>query len=192
MMDENLTLTGALFRRHRRVLLAGGVPLFFLCVFLGRENGRLLESVILTAFLWTAAVFDYYYGLIFDRLTFPMALLAVCFRFHGIMDAPDLLLGALAGGVPLLVLAILTNGGMGGGDVKLLAAGGIWLGWQGALLALAIASWFGGLAAIFLLVSGRRKRKEAMVFGPFLSVGIWTAFFFGHRLLAAYGANCFG
>ena len=191
-MDENLTLTGALFRRHRRVLLAGGVPLFFLCVFLGRENGRLLESVILTAFLWTAAVFDYYYGLIFDRLTFPMAFFAVCFRFHGFLDAPDLLLGALAGGAPLFVLAVVTNGGMGGGDVKLMAAGGIWLGWQGALLALAIASWFGGLAAIFLLVSGRRKRKEAMVFGPFLSFGIWTAFFFGARLLADYETVCLG
>lgn len=191
-MDENTALTGALFLRHRRVLLAGGVPLLFLCAFLCRENGRLLEGVVLTAFLWTAAVFDYYYGLIFDRLTFPMALFAVGFHFHGIADAPNLLLGAFAGGAPLLVMAILTNGGMGGGDVKLMAAGGLWLGWQGALLALAIASWFGGLAAIFLLASGRRNRKEPMVFGPFLSVGIWSAFFFGAELLAGYETFCFG
>ncbi len=191
-MDEELTLTSQLFCRHRRVLLAGGIPLFFLCVLLCGGNGRLLEGVVLTSFLWTAAVFDYYYGLIFDRLTFPMALFAVCFHFHGPLDVPDLLLGALAGGLPLLVLAILTNGGMGGGDVKLMTAGGLWLGWQGALLALAIASWFGGLAAIFLLVSGRRKRKEAMVFGPFLSFGIWTAFFFGQRLLLTYETYCLG
>ena len=191
-MDEELTLTGALFLRHRRVLLAGGVPLFFLCVFLCRENGRLLEGLVLTAFLWTAAVFDYYHGLIFDRLTFPMALFAVCFHFHGIMNVPDLLLGAFAGGAPFLALAVLTNGGMGGGDVKLAAAGGLWLGWQGALLALVIASWFGGLAAISLLVSGRRKRKEAMVFGPFIAFGIWTAFFFGHPLIADYETLCFG
>lgn len=190
-MDEELRLTGELFLRHRRVLLAGGVPLFFLCVFLCRDSGRLLEGVVLTGFLWVAAVFDYYYGLIFDRLTFPMALFAVCFRFHGIVDAPELLLGALAGGVPLLVLAILTNGGMGGGDVKIMAAGGIWLGWQGALLALALASWLGGLAAIVLIVSGRRKRKEAMVFGPFLSVGIWAAFFFGAQWLEGYETFCF-
>ncbi len=192
MMDEDLTLTGALFLRHRRVLLAGGVPLFFLCVFLCRVDGRIMEGVVLTAFLWVAAVFDYYYGLIFDRLTFPMALFAVGFHFHGVADAPGLLLGAFAGGAPLLVMAILTNGGMGGGDVKIMAAGGLWLGWQGALLALALASWLGGLAAIFLLVSGKRKRKEAMVFGPFLSLGIWLSFFFDHQLLAGYEAFCLG
>ena len=191
-MDEELKLTSQLFRRHRRVLLAGGVPLFFLCVFLCRENGRLLEGVVLTAFLWVAAVFDYYYGLIFDRLTFPMALFAVCFHFHGIMDAPNLLLGAVTGGAPLFALAVLTNGGIGGGDVKLAAAGGLWLGSQGVLLALALASWFGGLTAIFLLVSGRRKRKDAIAFGPFISLGIWTAFFFGARLLADYETFCIG
>ncbi len=191
-MDEGLTLTRQLFRRHRCVLLAGGVPLFFLCVFLCRENGRLLEGVVLTAFLWVAAVFDYYYGLIFDRLTFPMALLGVCFHFRAFWDVPDLLLGALAGGAPLFALAVLTNGGIGGGDVKLAAAGGLWLGWQGALLSLALASWFGGLAAIFLLVSGRKKRKDAIAFGPFISLGIWTAFFFGAQLLANYETVCLG
>ena len=76
--------------------------------------------------------------------------------------------------------------------MTIMAAGGLWLGWQGALLALALASWLGGLAAIFLLVSGKRKRKEAMVFGPFLSLGIWLSFFFDHQLLAGYEAFCLG
>lgn len=191
-MGEDMALTGALFRRHLRALLAGGIPLLFLCGFLGRASGQVLEAVVLAAFLWTAAVFDYYYGLIFDRLTFPMAMLAVGFRFQGILDLPALFLGAVAGGAPLLALALLTKGGMGGGDVKLMAAGGLWLGWQGALLALAIASWLGGLAAIVLLVSGKRKRQEAMAFGPFLAFGIWAAFFFGQRLLAGYEAFCLG
>ena len=191
-MEEELTLTKALFFRHRHTLLSGGVLLLVLCVFLGRDNGRLMEGVVLTAFLWAAAVFDFHYGLIFDRLTLPMAILGVCFHLHGLSDVPALLLGFLAGGIPLLVLFVLTNGGMGGGDVKLAAAGGLWLGWQGAFLALALASWLGGIAAMILLLSGRRRRRDAMAFGPFLSAGIYLSFFFGERILAPYGAFCLG
>ena len=191
-MESELTLTGELFRRHGRVLITGGVPLFLLCAVLCGDGGRLTESVCLTAFLWAAAVFDFHYGLIFDRLTFLMAVLGAGFHWHGFSGVPSLLLGAVAGGAPLLLLAVLTRGGLGGGDVKLAAAGGLWLGWKGAFLSLAIASWIGGAAAIFLLLSGRKRRGDAVAFGPFLSLGIWTAFFFGDRLLAVYEAVCFG
>ena len=191
-MEEDLTLTGALFLRHRRLLLAGVVPLLVLCAFLCRHDGRLLESCVLTLCLWAAAVFDFHYGLIFDRLTFSMAVLAACFHLHGLSDLPAFLLGALAGGAPLFFLSVLTNGGLGGGDVKLAAAGGLWLGWKGALLALAFASWIGGIAAIILLLLGRRQRHDTMAFGPFLSVGIFVSFWFGERILAWYEAFCFG
>ena len=191
-MGEELTLTGALFLRHRRAFLAGGVPLLFFSAFLCRGDGRIWEGVVLTSFLWAAAVFDYYYGLILDRLTLSMAALAVCFHLHGFSDMPSLLLGAFAGGMPLFVLSVLTRGGLGGGDVKLAAAGGLWLGWQGALLSLALASWLGGLLAMILLLSGRRRGRDAMAFGPFLSAGIFLSFCFGERILALYGAVCFG
>ena len=148
--------------------LTGGVPLLLLCAVLCGDGGRLTESVCLTAFLWAAAVFDFHYGLIFDRLTFLMAVLGAGFHWHGFSGVPSLLLGAVAGGAPLLLLAVLTRGGLGGGDVKL------------------------GAAAIFLLLSGRKRRGDAVAFGPFLSLGIWTAFFFGDRLLAVYEAVCFG
>lgn len=191
-MEEEVTLSGALFLRHRRALLAGGVPLFFLCAILCRDDGRLLEGIVLTSLLWASAVFDFHYGLIFDRLTLSMAMFAAYFHWQGIFDAPSFFLGALAGGAPLLVLSVLTDGGLGGGDVKLAAAGGLWLGWQGAFLALVIASWIGGLAAMILLLSGRRRGRDEMAFGPFLSAGICLSFFFGERILALYEAFCFG
>ena len=192
MTDERLKMTGALLYRHRRELFVGGIPWLLMAAFLCREDGRCLEGLVLTSFLWAAAVFDYRYGLIFDRLTFSMAVLALCFRLHGLSDVPSLVFGFSAGGAPLFLLAVISCGGFGGGDVKLASAGGLWLGWQGALLALAIASWSGGLAAVYLLASGKRKRRDAVAFGPFLSFGFWMAFFFGERLLAMYEAFCFG
>ena len=55
-------------------------------------------------------------------------------------------------------------------------------------LALTLASWVGGLAALFLLISGRKRCGDEVAFGPFLSFGIWIAFLFGDELLRLYGA----
>ena len=46
----------------------------------------------------------------------------------------------------------------------------------------------GGLAALFLLISGRKRCGDEVAFGPFLSFGIWIAFLFGDDLLRLYGA----
>ncbi len=191
-MGEEFTPPGALFSRHRRTLLAGGVPLIFFCALFCGENGRLAEGLTLGAFLWSAAVFDYYHGLIFDWLTASMAVCAAAFRLSAGAGGEALLLGVLAGGVPLLAIRVLSRGGLGGGDIKLAAAGGLWLGWQGAFLALAVASWSGGLLALLLLLSGRRRRDDAIAFGPFLALGFWTAFLCGDWLMGLYEAFCYG
>ena len=191
-MEESFTSPSALFSRHRRTLLAGSVPLIFLCAYFCRSDGRVAEGLALGVFLWTAAVFDFHYGLIFDWLTAAMAICALAFRLCAGVGAESLALGILAGGAPLLALRVLSRGGLGGGDIKLAAAGGLWLGWQAALLALALASWSGGLFASFLLLSGRRRKGDAIAFGPFLAFGIWAAFLCGDGLLGWYEAFCCG
>ena len=155
-------------------------------------DGRLFEGLVLAVFLAVAAIVDYRTGLIFDRLTFSMAVCATGFRLYDGVGTLSLVLGLLAGGAPLFAIRALSSGGLGGGDVKFAAAGGLWLGWQGALLSLLLASWIGGLAAFFLLASGRRSRRDEVAFGPFLAFGIWTAFLFGERLLAYYWELCYG
>ena len=184
-MDEELALSGELFSRYRRELVGGGLLLSALCAGCIGANARLFEGLLLTGFLWTAAVFDYHCGLIFDRLTFPMTVCAACFRLYdgGLWQMAG---GFLAGGVPLLVIRVLSRGGLGGGDVKLAAAGGLWLGWQNAFLSLALASWLGGLAAAVLLISGKKRGGDEVAFGPFLAFGIWIAFLFGDDLLGLY------
>ena len=106
-MGEEFTPPSVLFSRHRRTLLAGSVPLIFLCAYFCQSDGRVAEGLALGAFLWTAAVFDFHYGLIFDWLTAAMAICALAFRLCAGVGAESLALGLLAGGAPLLALRFL-------------------------------------------------------------------------------------
>ena len=77
-------------------------------------------------------------------------------------------LGALAGGAMVLVLAILSRGGIGGGDIKLTAMLGAALGWKGAFMAFALSQIAAGLVALVLVIV--RHRKQPMPVGAFIAL----------------------
>ena len=95
-------------------------------------------------------------------------------------------IGFLAASLPLFLLGLIYQGGMGGGDIKLMAAAGVFLGWKLILLSLFLASLAGCLAAIVILVSGKGHLKSAVPFGPFLSVGMILAVLYGSQLVQWY------
>jgi prepilin signal peptidase PulO-like enzyme (type II secretory pathway) len=79
--------------------------------------------------------------------------------------------GALTGGV-LLVPSLITGGiGMGMGDVKLAAFVGLAVGFTHAAPAMLIMAIGGGAVAVFLLVTGLRKKGEPIPYAPFISAG---------------------
>lgn len=84
----------------------------------------------------------------------------------------------VCGGLLLLVI-VASGGGMGGGDVKLGAMLGAFLGWKAGLFALLVAVVLGGIVAAALLVSGRKGRKDPIPFGPFLAAGGAVALLLG-------------
>jgi len=94
--------------------------------------------------------------------------------------------GILLGGGLFIVVILLSRGGMGGGDLKLGAMLGAFLGWKALLVALFVAVALGGLAAAGLLASGRRARKDAVPFGPFLAIGGAAALLWGDAIVAWY------
>lgn len=86
----------------------------------------------------------------------------------------DSLAGALLGGGLLLLVSLLTKGGFGGGDIKLMAGLGLFYGLIGTVTVLFIAV----LAALFAGLALRRKRKEyRLPFAPFLLLGCFAAGF---------------
>lgn len=96
------------------------------------------------------------------------------------------ILGLFAGGGILLAIVLLSRGGMGGGDVKLAAVTGIFLGWQNVLIALFLSFVSGGITGSALLLAGKKGRKDAVPFGPFLSLGAIAAVLFGRTLASLY------
>ncbi len=103
----------------------------------------------------------------------------------------DSLLGILLGGGSLLVIAwgyqlIAGREGMGGGDIKLLAMIGAFLGWKGVLFTILSASFIGTLVGLTLMLQARKGMKLAIPFGPFLSIGSILYLFFGGRIIHWY------
>jgi leader peptidase (prepilin peptidase)/N-methyltransferase len=83
-------------------------------------------------------------------------------------------------------LDYLRGGGMGGGDMKLGAMLGAFLGWQVTLLVFLLAVLAGGLLSIVLLVTTALGRKDPIPFGPFLALAGGVGFFWGERILTWY------
>jgi leader peptidase (prepilin peptidase)/N-methyltransferase len=75
---------------------------------------------------------------------------------------------------------------MGGGDMKLGAMLGAFLGWKLGLLALLLGVLAGGAVAVVLLLLGRKGRKDAIPFGPYLALGGAVALLWGDRVLTWY------
>lgn len=96
------------------------------------------------------------------------------------------LIGFFGAGILLLLIAVLSRGGMGGGDIKLSAVMGLFLGWQGVAVALFLSFLTGGLAGILLLVTKLKGRKDAVPFGPYLALGGLAAAFYADAIIKWY------
>ncbi|MCS7172455.1 MAG: prepilin peptidase [Armatimonadetes bacterium] len=123
-----------------------------------------------------------------DRITLPGMVLGLVLSLargglEGFTEA--LLSGAGAGGA-LLVVALVSPGGMGGGDIKLAAMLGCFLGWPGIVVGMFLGVLLGGLAALVLLLSGRKGRKDLIPFGPALALGGFVGMEWGSQLLSTY------
>ncbi len=138
-------------------------------------------------------VIDWRHRIIPNRLVYPTFLIAagylVIARLAGApVDLVDALIGCLAYGGGLLIVALIAPRGMGMGDVKLaglvgLVLGGLGLRYVGVAAAAGIL--IGGVAAIVALLSGA-SRKSGLPYGPWIALGAGVAVFFGDRLADAY------
>ncbi len=101
------------------------------------------------------------------------------------------LIGIVIGGGLLLLVAvgyefIAKKEGMGGGDVKLLAMIGAFLGWKGVLFTIFSGSLVGTIIGVTIMVAQGKDSKYAIPFGPFLSMGALLYLFFGEPIIYWY------
>ena len=158
------------------IALAAGL---FVALFLGLLLPANIVSKALSCFLlcwlWLLWLIDYRFQFIFDDSLLPLLVV-------GLVATPWLpfsiwqRLAAGAGAfVVLAALAILGRGALGGGDVKMMAALGLWFGVNGIITTASVGFIIGGIAAIVMLLFKVHGRKDFFAFGPFLIIGAVVA-----------------
>ena len=174
---------------------AGGTLLCLCCVYSGVYRAENMAAALLRA-----AIIFIFIGLLYvisridaetqeipDGLVAALAILALisvpCFNGPTLLQR---LIGAAAASVPLLLITLMISGAFGGGDIKLMAAAGFFLGWKSALFALFAAIITGGAYGIWLLASKRAGRKDHFAFGPYLGFGCALAVFVGDLAVDYY------
>lgn len=95
-------------------------------------------------------------------------------------------IGIFSISVPLTLITFAIPGAFGGGDIKLMAALGIFLGWKLSIVAFFLAVLSGGGYGIYLLAARKKGRKEHFAFGPFLCIGTAVSIFYGYQLIDWY------
>lgn len=141
----------------------------------------------------------------FDFLIF-MALFAIALYDHDTMEIKDSyiifllcvafmsfdkayianhIIGTFIISVPMLVIALMFKG-FGGGDIKLMAVCGFWLGTDRIIVSFIISCLSASLYSLIRISEKKLSLKEQMPFAPFLAFGIITGYLYGFRLIDFY------
>ncbi|MFO0698663.1 MAG: A24 family peptidase [Nitrospira sp.] len=160
-------------------------------LYFGLTWSTVVYCVLYSALLVVAGT-DLSHKIIPNAITFPGIVL-------GLISAGTILplglvngiIGLLVGGGILWLLAwaspyLFGKEGMGGGDIKLLAMIGAFLGWKPAVMTIMVGSFLGSVVGITLIASHIIRREDYIPFGPFLVCGALVSLFFGQSLLDWY------
>jgi len=191
--------------RYPLVELATGIAFVAVAfAFMPTESAFVAGLLVLVAFLVLAAVSIALALIDLDTHKLPnvivlpaLVAIAVLLGVAAILlqDAPAFgraAIGAAALFLFYLMLAFVSRGGMGMGDVKLAAVLGLataWVGWPALVVGAFAAFVFGGIFGVALLLLRRAGRRSSIPFGPWMIVGAWTGIFFGDAIWRAYSAS---
>ena len=171
-------------------LLSG---LIMLCVIL--KFHFTLTSLFYLIFIYSLIIItfiDIDYQIIPDSISIPGIIIGVLFSLtNKTIPFKDSILGLLVGGGSLILVILIyyiitKTEGMGGGDVKLLAMIGAFIGWKGVIFTIFIASLFGTIVGIMEMIRKQKNMKLAIPFGPFLACSAIMYIFFGKEIIYIY------
>ncbi|MFZ3063426.1 MAG: prepilin peptidase [Actinomycetota bacterium] len=151
-----------------------------------QEIIRLIAYLFFVSILVAIAYIDAEHQVIPNRIVYPSFVIGSALII--IADPGNFLFylaGFAVGGGLLFLISLFKEGGMGGGDVKLAALMGIFLGLQ-VLLALFIGFLVGAIVGITLALFKKRSIKEPIAFGPFLALGGLITLFYGTPIINLY------
>jgi leader peptidase (prepilin peptidase) / N-methyltransferase len=157
----------------------------------GPTPDLVVALVFLSALVAVTAI-DLEHQIIPDVITLPGIVAGVAANLAtGRVSLTTSLIGIAVGGGLFFTVIVASGGGMGGGDMKLGAMFGAFLGWDVTLVSIFIAVVLGGVFALALLATRRMRRKDPIPFGPFLAAGGAVGLLWGERIVRWYVSGFF-
>ena len=158
--------------------LAGGIIALYMTYTYWGSWLQLVTGYIFVAILACVLLIDMETMSIPDQLVIAMAILSIIsvFIFKDI-DIISRVIGFFSVSVPMLIIALIKDGAFGGGDIKLMAFTGFFLGWQLNLLSFFIAIITAGVYAVGLLAHYKKGEDRHFAFGPFLAISCTIGLF---------------
>lgn len=150
---------------------------------------KFVFSFIFCCVLIIITAIDLEHQIIPDALTLPgIPLFFFIAVFAMDINWLEAVLGALVGGGFFYAIAygyevIAKREGMGGGDIKLLAMVGAFLGWKSLLFILLVSSFLGAVVGVAVMLIKKKDMKYAVPFGPFLSIAAIAHIFWGDEFI---------
>ena len=154
-----------------------GIVAFYACLFIVVFVIDLEHELILNKVVYPAMIVALLLALV------PQPWLTRWIVVNGVANA------ALGGGVGFaifLVIAIVSRGGMGWGDVKLVALIGLAVGFPLVLFSIILGAILGSIVALALMIAKKRKFRETLPFGPFLALAAMVTLLWGSDVLSWY------
>ena len=155
--------------KFRKPLLA---LILFVC-FLSLQKFSAPSVFYLAAAIFFLALIiftDFEQYVIFDKMLLPFAIIGVAAMIHLNLPIFDRIIAAVFGGGIFFLLSILSGGGIGGGDIKLVAVLGLWLGTEKLLNVVLISCIVAGICAGILILTKKKSRKDFFAYGPYFAM----------------------
>ncbi|TFB13924.1 prepilin peptidase [Filobacillus milosensis] len=153
---------------------------------IGFQN-ELIIAWVFISLLVIITITDLHYQLIPNKILLFFLIILVPLRAIIPTDPwYDAYLGGLVGFTVLLLIALVSKGGMGGGDIKLFGVIGLALGVSGTLMTLFLAALIGSIVGVIFMFFGKVKKGVPFAFGPFIALGALISYFFKDDLITWY------
>ncbi|MEX2461352.1 MAG: prepilin peptidase [Paenibacillaceae bacterium] len=155
-------------------------------------TAELLVALVFASILVVTVITDLRERLIPNRIVYPGIIVIALFRiFTHTLPLYNYLLAFLIGGGVILAISILGSlllrkESMGGGDIKLFALIGLVVGIKLIFLAIFLASLFGTLYGVYLMLVRRYSRDTYIPFAPFIAVSSLAAYMWGDSVIDGY------
>lgn len=196
---DNIPLLGYLFLKGRCRFCHGAISIRYPFVeamnglgylFLVHQFGLSwiwLAYALLYSSLLAVTFIDLDHQIVPDVITLPGLVIGVIISSTilptGLINS---LIGLFLGGGLFYLVALISRGGMGGGDIKLIAMIGAFAGWKAVLLTIFISAFTGSVLGIILMIFKGKSRKYPVPFGPFLALGAMISILWGNPIIYWY------